>query len=95
MKRRNTSWMIVAAACAALLAAPAMAADAPAAKGSMPPAKSAPMKGASVKKKHKRSCYDYAWQSQDMKDCLAKQASAGQQAPAAKHGKKKAAKTKS
>ncbi|HZB90917.1 MAG TPA: hypothetical protein VE397_05720 [Stellaceae bacterium] len=21
--------------------------------------------------KHKSSCYDYAWQSQDMKDCLA------------------------
>lgn len=32
--------------------------------------------------KHKWSCYDWAWQSQDMKDCLAKQASA--QAPAPK-----------
>lgn len=94
MKRRNASWMIVAAACAALLAAPAMAADAPAAKGGTPPAKSAPMKSASVKKRHKRSCYDYAWQSQDMKDCLAKQASAAKPEPAAKHGKK-AAKPKS
>lgn len=25
-----------------------------------------------AKSKHKWSCYDYAWQSQDMRDCLAK-----------------------
>jgi len=30
-----------------------------------------PMKMAH-KSRHKMSCYDYAWESQDMKDCLAK-----------------------
>lgn len=27
---------------------------------------------AAAKPKHKFSCYDYAWQSKDMQDCLAK-----------------------
>lgn len=31
-----------------------------------------PMKAAATKPKHKFSCYDYAWQSKDMQDCLAK-----------------------
>jgi hypothetical protein len=40
-----------------------------------------PMKTAAMpmkmghKSHHKMSCYDYAWESQDMKDCLAKQGS--------------------
>lgn len=37
---------------------------------------------------HARSCYDYAWDSQEQKDCLAKGDT--QPAPAKKHHKKAA-----
>lgn len=70
-------FLIAAAACAALLAAPVLAqtgkpmANMPAdhGKAAMKDGKATAKKTA----KHKRSCYDYAWESQDMKDCLAKQ----------------------
>jgi hypothetical protein len=90
MKKR-TSLMIVAAACAALVAAPSFAQNAPASGGTpgatkpmAAPAKTKkpmaakPMKTAAMpmtmahKSRHKMTCYDYAWESQDMKDCLAK-----------------------
>jgi len=73
--KKHTSLMVLAAALAAFLAAPAMAQTSGGGdhmKG-MKAASSTkkPMKMAK-KSKHKMSCYDYAWQSQDMKDCLAK-----------------------
>jgi hypothetical protein len=77
---KTASWFVVAAACAALFAAPAMAADAPAAKADMAGKKMA------MKSKHKFSCYDYAWDSQALKDCLAKPAS--EQKPMKKSMKK-------
>jgi hypothetical protein len=79
MKKQN-SFMVVAAVCGALLAGPAFAQGAPAGgtMGNMP-MKSAPKHKAAKKpthmasrSKHKMTCYDYAWESQDQKDCLAK-----------------------
>jgi hypothetical protein len=63
---------LLASLCAglALAAAPARAADMPAHKGTM------------HARHHKMSCYDYAWQSEKMKDCLAR--------PAAMHRPRKA-----
>jgi hypothetical protein len=91
---KQASLAVVVAACAALFAAPVLAADAPTAAGSMghmdhmssmkaapakAPAKKATkaahkhaVKKTAMKKRHKASCYDYAWQSADMKNCLAK-----------------------
>jgi hypothetical protein len=39
--------------------------------------------------KHKWSCYDYAWESQDQKDCLAHPEKAKAMAPHKAHHKKK------
>ena len=63
---KTVSWLVAACACLAFVAGPALAADMPATK----PA-AAPMKMA-AKPHHKWSCYDYAWESQQMKDCLDK-----------------------
>jgi hypothetical protein len=68
--------MMAAVAMTGLLAMPALAATAKSAGGDKPTAH------------HGMSCYDYAWQSQEMKDCLAKKTSA--QKPAShKHTHKK------
>jgi len=59
-------WGLMAAtAVAALLAMPASAAPAAPGTGGKPMASH----------HHRGGCYDYAWQSQEMKDCLAKHAS--------------------
>lgn len=74
-------------------------APAPAAPAAAPPAaapamapgmKMAPAKTAAAKPKHKFSCYDYAWQSKQMQDCLAKASAKPAAKPAA--AKKPAAK---
>ena len=39
--------------------------------------------------KHKMSCYDYAWESQDQKDCLAGKSKAPMHKAHAKHMKHK------
>lgn len=71
--RKHTSLVVIAAACAALLAGPALAqsgssSDMKGMKMSSAPKK--PMKMAKAGKM-KHSCMDYAWQSQDQKDCEA------------------------
>ena len=80
--KKQASLVVIAAACAALFAAPAFAQGAT--NGGMKDMKasSAPMKSMKSMKKHARpmrtarsrmklTCSDYAWQSQDMKDCEA------------------------
>jgi hypothetical protein len=62
---------------------------APASAQTAAPAKKAPAKHAMHHASHMKSCYDYAWDSQQQKDCLAKPAAAT--APAKKGKKKKAA----
>ena len=75
---KPASMMVIAAACAALFAAPAFA-QAPAGGGDM--GKMGNMKMSSAPKKHmkmarhshhKMGCYDLAWMTQEMKDCLEK-----------------------
>ncbi|HLI19688.1 MAG TPA: hypothetical protein VKV32_01120 [Stellaceae bacterium] len=63
---RQIGSFIAATACALLLAAPAIAQPSGGAPAAAPAAKAA------AKSKHKFSCYDYAWQSKEMQDCLAK-----------------------
>ena len=74
MTPKHASWAVIAAACLGLLAAPAMAQNAPAGgtmKGmKMSEAPKKPMKMAKAGKKA-RTCMDYAWQSQEEKDCEA------------------------
>ena len=66
---RSASWLVVAGACLAFVAGPTFAADMPAKPMKAPkPAKVAAMP---MKPHHAWSCYDYAWESQAMKDCLA------------------------
>jgi hypothetical protein len=66
---RKTAWLVALCAGLALGVTPALAAD-------MPPHKPMPMKHGQMhaRRHHKTSCYDYAWQSQAMKDCLARPA---------------------
>ncbi len=55
------------------------------------PAEAATAKKASMHKSHhKMSCYDQAWESQAMKDCLAKAEAKPAAKKAMKKGKKKA-----
>jgi hypothetical protein len=65
-------WTVaVAAVVAGVLAMPAPAAHA--AGSTAPAAKPMTMKKPMAhKSSHKMGCYDYAWESQAMKDCLAK-----------------------
>lgn len=81
MKNR-VSLILAAAACLAFVAGPALAADNMmdhkkpehhAVHHTMHHAKHhKPMHHAAMHHgRHQASCYDYAWQSQDMKDCLA------------------------
>jgi len=79
MLRKSASITVVALAAAAFCLAPAFAADMPGdqMKGmsgmqGKTMGSGAPKKMMAHKSKHKMSCYDYAWESQDMKDCLAK-----------------------
>jgi hypothetical protein len=67
--------VVTGLALAAGLAVPAMAAD-------------MPMKG-KHHAKHMMSCYDYAWESQDQKDCLAKHGGEDMKPAAAKKMSKK------
>ncbi|HTZ78481.1 MAG TPA: hypothetical protein VMC10_11250 [Stellaceae bacterium] len=63
-------WTVaMAAAITGVLALPAPSAYAQAAKPA--PAKAKPM-AMHMAAHHRMSCYDYAWQSQAMQDCLAK-----------------------
>jgi hypothetical protein len=74
--KRQASLVVIAAACAALLAGPALAQTA-SGGGAMKDMKtsSAPKKMKSMKTAKagmmKRTCMDYAWGSQDSKDCEA------------------------
>jgi len=79
MLRKSASLTIAALAAAALCLAPARAADMPSdhmqgMSGMQGKTMGSPAhkKMMAHKSKHKMSCYDYAWESQDMKDCLAK-----------------------
>jgi len=63
-------WTVaMAAAITGVLALPAPSAHAQAAKTA--PAKMKPMTMHKAAAHHKMNCYDYAWQSQAMQDCLA------------------------
>ncbi|HUZ72934.1 MAG TPA: hypothetical protein VMU87_08105 [Stellaceae bacterium] len=77
--KKQASFAVVLAACAALFAVPALA-QGMSGGGNMKPMRAthAPMKMSHARKRPmktaragrmKRSCMDYAWQSQDMKDC--------------------------
>jgi hypothetical protein len=72
--KRQASLIVIAAACAALLAGPAFA-QMSSGGGGMQGMKmsSAPKKTMRMAKAHamKHTCMDYAWQSQDQKDCEA------------------------
>ena len=76
----NRALLLGVIACAGLLAVPAVAADDMGKmnmdKGKMPMKHTEmhkPMHHAVVRHSHhKMDCSDYAWQSQDMKDCMAK-----------------------
>jgi hypothetical protein len=64
-------WMVIlAAAITGVLALPASSAYAQAAKTA--PAKMKPMAMHTAAAHHRMGCYDYAWQSQQMNDCLSK-----------------------
>jgi hypothetical protein len=89
--RQIGSTVLALAACMALLAAPAFAQSAAPAAKPAPAMKMAPGEKMAAKPKHKFSCYDYAWQSKDMQDCLAK-ASAKPAAAKAKATKSKSMK---
>jgi hypothetical protein len=71
---KTASWLVAACGCVAFIAtpiaAPALAADMPATQAK--PA--TPAMAMAMKPRHLWSCYDYAWESQAMKDCLAKPA---------------------
>ncbi len=77
--KKLSSFAMAMVAAVALMATPVLAQNAPpaAAKGDMhgmkmaKPAKKGMAKHASTKTAMKRSCMDYAWQSQDQKDCEA------------------------
>jgi hypothetical protein len=84
----RASVIVAALAGAALLAAPVLAQTGDKAK---PAVAAHDAKKMSAKKRHKVSCYDYAWESQAMKDCLAKQSSGTQPAAEPKKAPKKAA----
>lgn len=94
--RNQTSLLIAAAAAIALFTAPAFAQSAAPAPAATAPAKAAPAKTAApakaATKSHKRDCYDLAWQSQAMQDCLAKQSA--KQSATTTPAPKKAAVTK-
>jgi len=65
----------VAAVAAGVMGVLALSAPSAHAQPSKPPAQTTAKKTASGEKPmshHKMSCYDYAWESQQMKDCLAK-----------------------
>lgn len=77
--KRQASLAVIAAACAALLAGPALA-QMPSGGGGMQGTKMQSSGGHMTLKKAMRSaragamkhtCMDYAWESQDMKDCQA------------------------
>jgi hypothetical protein len=80
---------VMAAAVTGLLALPAPSAHAQPAK----PAASKPMSDMKSMHHHKMSCYDYAWESQQMKDCLAKKEGKKPMAKKASATKKPAAKS--
>ena len=64
---------VMAAAVTGLLALPAPSAHAqPAKPAANKPMSDMKMSGTKSMPHHKMSCYDYAWESQQMKDCLAK-----------------------
>jgi uncharacterized protein (DUF305 family) len=75
--KRQTSYVVIAAVCAALFAGPALAQSGDMKDMKMDSGKSmaAPKKAKSMKTAKagmmKRSCMDYAWESQDAKDCEA------------------------
>jgi len=81
---KTASWLLTAGACLAFAAAPALAADMPATKPAAA-ATAKPAAAAPMKPHHVWSCYDYAWESQAMKDCLAKPASAMPMKPMMHH----------
>ncbi|HEY5209439.1 MAG TPA: hypothetical protein VIJ42_08360 [Stellaceae bacterium] len=61
---KNAAWLVTMCAGLAFLAAPAFAVDMP---------KKAEAHGKMHHgMRHKMTCYDYAWESQAQKDCLAK-----------------------
>ena len=73
---KKLSALMVAAACVALLAGPALAqSSSGGTMGNMPmkdmKAKPAAKKSGGMKMATKHSCMDYAWESQDQKDCTA------------------------
>jgi len=73
---RNASWLIAICAGLAFAAAPAFAAEMPMKKADMP-----------AKHHHRMmSCYDHAWQSQEMKDCLDKKPEMASDESAHHHG---------
>jgi hypothetical protein len=73
--KRQASLVVIAAACAALLAGPAFAQATSGSGDGMKTMKmsSAPKKPMKMARAHamKHTCMDYAWQSQDQKDCEA------------------------
>jgi hypothetical protein len=71
-------------AVAGLLAVPASAAT------KTPAAATQPADSGTTAKHHRMGCYDYAWESQEMKDCLAKHPAAAKPA-SHKHSSKKPA----
>jgi len=80
---KSASWLVAAGACLAFAAGPALAADMPATqpaatKPAPKPTMAKPVvaAGTPVKPHHVWTCYDYAWESQAMKDCLNKPAMA-------------------
>jgi uncharacterized low-complexity protein len=87
----RASLIVAALTGAALLAAPAMAQTGDKAKPMAATQDQAGGKKVAAKKRHTMSCYDYAWESQAMKDCLAKQPSGAEPAAAPKKSPKKAA----
>lgn len=78
--KKQASLAVIAAVCAALFAAPVLAQGTPGGDN-MAPAKTVHAPKAHAKKPMKmkmakagkttRTCMDYAWQSQDLKDCEA------------------------
>jgi hypothetical protein len=71
---KNAAWLVTMCAGLALMAAPAFAADMPAKKADMPMKKAERHAAMHGHMHHKMGCYDYAWESQAQKDCLARPA---------------------